>query len=289
MKIPITWSKTAIGIASTARAPTSSRTSRPPSDGSSSSGAASTSPIATVSRRRSARFVTGSRPATPTDRRNTVGIPLGADRHLIPGEAEPDEAAADVERAAGLGDRDFEHRVEIELRAHLARDPGDDPLPLERLGKLLGRAETVERERPLAGERLEQRELVVGDLGGRRDHENPDHALSRQQGDERGAFGDNGFAHGDGAPDLRRAARELNSAGSPRATTGSPSSTSPVSFRRTTAATVTPTSETARSSIADAIDAASPARPSRRETSATESSSRSRKAARASTSPDRAQ
>ena len=81
VKIPITWSKTAIGIASTARAPTSSRTlATPPSEGSSSSGAVSTSPIATVSRRRSARFVPGSRPANqgpaqyrrhPTRRRST--------------------------------------------------------------------------------------------------------------------------------------------------------------------------------------------------------------------------
>ena len=84
-------------------------------------------------------------------------MPLRRDGHRALPFAEAQEAAVDADRDAGLLHRHAEDGVEVELRANLAADRGDEPLPLERLGERVGGARPVERERGLGGEGLQER------------------------------------------------------------------------------------------------------------------------------------
>src|SRR5581483_4813269 len=93
------------------------------------------------------------------DRSQPFLVPLGRD-DLAVRPVEPDEAALDAERAAGLLDRDSLQRVEVELGPHAASDLRDEPLALDGVRERLGRPRAFERERGLRDERAKRPELV---------------------------------------------------------------------------------------------------------------------------------
>ena len=115
-------------------------------------------------------------------------MPLGCD---VPSVSEPDQAAVDFERRAGLADGDVEELVDLELGADARGDVGDETLPLQRVGERDARAGTVERERGLRREPLHQRELVGLERarpGDGADRQHGDHALVGDQRNERKAL-----------------------------------------------------------------------------------------------------
>jgi hypothetical protein len=77
-------------------------------------------------------------------------VPLRCE--LVLRRAVANEAPVDADCLARLLDGDREHLVDVQLGAHLPRDPGDDALSLERLRQCRGRAGAVERGRGLAGD-----------------------------------------------------------------------------------------------------------------------------------------
>ena len=147
---PISSSKITIGTARTAREPRLSSVSRPPSEASSSSGAVSTSSIAKVWRRFTARFETGETPPG-LDWLQAGLLPLR--RRDVAVRAETDQAAVHRERAAGLLDGDPQQLVDVQLRANASRDPGNEPFPVERLRQAGSRARPIEGKRILARDR----------------------------------------------------------------------------------------------------------------------------------------
>ena len=191
-KTPIMRSKTRIGVPIVALVPSARRLSMLPRVGSASSGASSMSATATVRRSRAARFRTGRLGASPP----TGAVP-GATHSASTGIGSPASPRRMKARLRGrrlrrLLDRHAQDVVQVELRANLARHLADDPLAFERLrerGRGLG---PLDRQRRLARERLERRDLLLGEQSrslrrGRSEY--GVHAPRRDQRHEHGALG----------------------------------------------------------------------------------------------------
>ena len=139
--------------------------------------------------RRGSRRGQPLRPRSPTGS-TPVGRPLGPIARPSPVLAEADEAARERRGARQLLDGDAHDRVEIELRAHLARDRREQPLALERVLERRGRARPLERDRRLGRDRPQRAELLGRErapLVRRRDDEHGDHPLAGDERDEGGA------------------------------------------------------------------------------------------------------
>ena len=212
LNTPMTRSKTTIGVASTLRVPRSRSVSRPPRVASSSSGAVSTSPTATVRRSRAARLRPGSLGATSPTGPDSRRVPLGQDRHRLADLAEPDEGARDVaDRPRGLLDGDAERRVDVELGADAPADLGDQALAPERGPQRLVRARAAERQGGFAGQALHDVELGGGEAPVARprdDDEDADDVALREQRHEGGALRPDGV--GERAVDVRRRDRVVD-------------------------------------------------------------------------------
>ena len=125
--------------------------------------------------------------------------------------AEPDEAARGAEGGARLLDGHPDDRVEVELRAHLARDRRQQPLALEGVLERRRRTGPLQGERRLGRDRSQRAELLGGEramLVGRGDREHGDHALAGDQRDEGRAAGAD--PPGDSLVDERRGVRVVD-------------------------------------------------------------------------------
>ena len=133
--------------------------------------------------RRAGERRAGSRRGGPGLRRSSSAAPPASPRRR--------GSATRPSAARRLLDGDPQHGVEVELRAHLARDRRHEPLAVERVLERRRRPGTLEREGGLGGERPQRPELLRREgapLARGRDHEHGDHPLAGEQRDERGAL-----------------------------------------------------------------------------------------------------
>ena len=125
-----------------------------------------------------------------SDRIDAVVHPLGLDRQRAFALPQTDEAARQPEGRAHFLERDAYDRLEVELGTDLARDRGEQSLPIEGILQGGGRAGPIERDRRLGREGAQRPELGRGErtpLLRRRDREHADHTLAGDERDEGGA------------------------------------------------------------------------------------------------------
>jgi hypothetical protein len=123
-------------------------------------------------------------------------VPLGADVRLVGRLSDADEAARGVERAGrglrGAGERGRK----VELAPQTPGDRREQALAGQRLLERDARAQLLERDGRLRGERLHHREILVREdsrFVERRDRDHGGHSLLHQERDEGGALGADGL------------------------------------------------------------------------------------------------